>query len=74
MTKRIAVSIGMRVRLRKQHPCGSDTWSITRVGADVGIVCDGCGRRVMLEREEFERFVRQTLPEQTPLAILEDTS
>ncbi len=63
MSNRIEISIGMRVRLRKLHPCGSDTWTITRIGADVGIVCTGCGRRVMLEREEFERRVRSIEPE-----------
>jgi hypothetical protein len=61
MTQRIAVVIGMRVRLRKPHPCGSDTWTVTRTGADVGMTCDRCGRRVMLEREEFERRVREVL-------------
>lgn len=61
MTQRIAVVIGMRVRLRKTHPCGGDTWTVTRTGADVGIACEGCGRRVMLEREEFERRIRQIL-------------
>ena len=59
MTQRIALVVGMQVRLRKMHPCGSDVWTITRAGADVGIVCIGCGRRVMLEREECERRVRQ---------------
>ena len=63
MSNRIEISIGMRVRLRKLHPCGSDIWTITRSGADVGIVCAGCGRRVMLDREEFERRVRSIEPE-----------
>lgn len=49
----------MHVRLRKPHPCGSDEWSVTRTGADIGLVCLGCGRRVMLEREEFERRIKQ---------------
>jgi len=51
----------MCVRMRKAHPCGNDEWTVTRTGADVGIVCSGCGRRVMLEREEFERRVRQII-------------
>ena len=59
MPQRIEVVLGMRVQLRKQHPCGSDEWTVTRTGADVGLVCAGCGRRVMLEREDFERRVRQ---------------
>ncbi len=49
----------MRVQLRKQHPCGSDEWTVTRVGADVGLACAGCGRRIMLEREDFERRVKR---------------
>lgn len=61
MPQRIEVTIGMRVRLRKAHPCGSFEWVVVRTGADVGIVCQGerCGRKVMLEREEFERRVQE---------------
>jgi hypothetical protein len=46
---------GDRVRLRKPHPCGGRTWRVTRLGADIGLVCDTCGRRVMLERRDLER-------------------
>lgn len=59
MAQRIPVAVGMRVRLRKPHPCGGDEWTVARTGADVGVVCVRCGRRVMLEREEFERRVKQ---------------
>ena len=58
MKQAMTVVVGMRVRLRKKHPCGSDEWTVTRTGADIGMVCEGCGRRVMLEREDFERRVR----------------
>lgn len=61
MPPRMVVIIGMKVRLRKSHPCGSFEWSVVRTGADVGMVCQGCGRRVMLEREEFERRVQEVL-------------
>ncbi len=44
--------------LRKAHPCGGHAWTVTRVGADIGLRCGTCGRRVMLAREEFERRVR----------------
>lgn len=59
MTQRIPAVVGMRVRLRKLHPCGGDEWGVTRTGADIGLVCLKCGRRVMLDREEFERRVKQ---------------
>ena len=44
--------------MRKQHPCGGFEWEVTRIGADIGMKCLKCGRRVMLPREEFERRVK----------------
>ena len=46
------------VRLRKQHPCGSLDWRIVRLGADIGIKCCKCGRRVLLPRRVLERRVK----------------
>ena len=46
---------GDRVRLRKPHPCGARTWRVVRLGADIGLICDGCGRRVLLTRRDLER-------------------
>jgi hypothetical protein len=74
-SQRIEVVVGMRVRLRKAHPCGSDTWSVTRVGADIGLNCTGCGRRILVERETFERRVKQIIetPVTTPSTMEETT-
>jgi len=41
------------VRLRKAHPCGSYKWKVTRLGADIGLECLGCGRRVLLTRRKL---------------------
>ena len=54
--------IGDRVQLRKAHPCGSLTWRVARVGADIGLVCEGCGRRVLLERPTFRQRLKRPLP------------
>ena len=43
------------VQTRKKHPCGSDLWTVIRVGADIKIRCQGCGRIVMLDRQDFLR-------------------
>ena len=43
------------LRLRKPHPCGSFDWKVTRLGADIGLECLGCGRRIMLTRRELKR-------------------
>jgi hypothetical protein len=52
------VSLGDVVRLKKPHPCGSNEWEVTRVGADIKLKCRGCDRSVMLERYEFDRRFR----------------
>jgi len=46
------------VRLRKVHPCGGDEWAVVRLGADIGIVCQTCKRRVLLARSVFEKRVK----------------
>jgi hypothetical protein len=50
-----------RVRLRKPHPCGSTDWRVVRLGADIGLKCEGCGRRVLLPRSEAEQRIKQIL-------------
>ena len=47
------------VRLRKKHPCGDDRWQVVRGGADIGLRCLGCGRRVLMERSALERRLRE---------------
>lgn len=51
------------VRLRKPHPCGSTDWVVVRLGADIGLRCIGCNRRVLLPRRTLEKrlktFVRR---------------
>jgi hypothetical protein len=61
MTTPIRWQVGDRLRLRKLHPCGGDTWQLTRTGADMGLACLTCGRRVMLDREEFNRRVKERI-------------
>lgn len=41
-------------RMRRQHPCGGWEWKVYRTGADIGIECLTCHRRVMVERRRFE--------------------
>ena len=55
--------IGDVVEMRKKHPCGGHVWEITRVGADIGLTCSTCQRRVMLPRRKFakgaKRFIKR---------------
>jgi hypothetical protein len=46
------------VRLRKPHPCGGYEWKIVRLGADIGLECTTCGRRVLLPRRTLARRMK----------------
>lgn len=54
----IEVYVDDIVRLRKVHPCGSYEWRVVRIGADIGLRCLGCGRRILLPRSTFERRLK----------------
>lgn len=56
------IELGMKVRLRKVHPCGGFEWKITRLGADIGLECLTCGRKVLLTRRELARSLKKILP------------
>jgi hypothetical protein len=56
------VQIDDLVRLRKPHPCGSYEWRIVRVGADIGLKCQVCGRRVLMSRRTFNKRVKTVIP------------
>lgn len=55
------IDLGDIVQLRKKHPCGSNEWEVVRVGLDVGLLCQGCGRRIMLSRGDFNKRCRKIL-------------
>jgi hypothetical protein len=54
----LALFIGDVLRLRKPHPCGGYEWNVVRLGADIGLTCTTCGRRVLLPRREVQRRLR----------------
>ena len=56
--------VGNVVRLRKQHPCGGFEWEIVRIGADIGLRCLTCGRRVLVPRSKIEKRIKKILSEE----------
>ena len=51
--------LGSIVIMKKEHPCGSNRWEITRLGADIKIKCLNCGRSIMLPRIEFDKKLKK---------------
>jgi hypothetical protein len=59
------IRLGDIVRMRKPHPCGSSQWEVVRLGADIGIRCQVCARRVLLPRSQFLRQVKTLISQGT---------
>jgi hypothetical protein len=64
------------LRLRKPHPCGGYEWLVVRLGADIGIKCETCGHRVLLNRRTLEKRLKSFVsrgpeldPEQVRVAL-----
>ena len=55
------VQVDDLVRLRKPHPCGSYEWRVVRIGADIGLKCQVCGRRILLDRRSFKKRVKTVI-------------
>lgn len=55
--------LGSIVQMKKQHPCGSDTFEIIRIGVDIKIKCTNCGRTIMLPRVELNKKIKKVLTE-----------
>lgn len=70
----IEIHLGDIVRLRKPHPCGSYEWEVVRVGTDVGLVCQTCGRRVMLPRGVFNKRFKTIVKSASDEANQADTT
>lgn len=49
------------VMMKKQHPCGTNEWLITRIGADIKIKCIACGHTVMLSRIDFNKKLKKVI-------------
>ena len=55
------IYVGDSLKLKKQHPCGSDIWKVLRVGMDFRLQCEGCGHQIMIPRKQVEKSVRQIM-------------
>lgn len=52
------LELGDVIRMRKPHPCGGYEWQVVRMGADIGLVCLSCGRRILLDRRSLRNRMK----------------
>ena len=55
--------LNSKVIMKKQHPCGTNLFEITRMGVDIKIKCINCGRTIMLPRIEFNKKIKKVVEE-----------
>lgn len=59
MYKPMKLEIGDKITTRKNHPCGGNTFELTRVGMDIRMKCETCGKEIWIERPELERRIKK---------------
>jgi len=57
--KNLEYTIGSHVIMKKPHPCGTNEWEITRLGADIKIKCIYCGHTVLIPRIDFNKKLKK---------------
>ena len=50
-----------RIQMKKPHPCGGKIFRIVRVGSEVRVICESCGRDMTLDRIKLEKAIKQIL-------------
>ncbi len=59
MYKPMKLEVGDKITTRKNHPCGGNTFELTRVGMDIRMKCETCGKEIWIERPELERRIKK---------------
>lgn len=54
----LKINVGDVLELKKPHPCGNKLFKVLRVGSDVRILCQNCGRDMTLDRVKLEKSVK----------------
>ena len=55
--------VGDVARLKKRHPCGGFEWEVVRLGAEIGLRCVTCDRRILMTRRELQRRMKSLTAE-----------
>ena len=60
------IQVGDVIRLRKQHPCGSNEWQVVQVGIDIRIQCLGCQRYILMDRFVLQQKIKAVISQSSP--------
>ncbi len=57
----IKFKLGDIIELKKPHPCGTKQFKILRVGSEMRVVCQGCGRDMNIDRIKLEKATKKII-------------
>jgi hypothetical protein len=57
------IAVGDTVIMKKMHPCGSNRFSVLRIGVDYKLKCEKCGHEVMTARLKIEKSIKSIIKE-----------
>lgn len=55
------VQVGDTIIMKKSHPCGCDTFVVTRIGMDFKIKCTKCEHEIMAPRKKIEKNIKKII-------------
>ena len=55
------VRINDVLEMKKNHPCGSHTFTVLRIGMDFRLRCDVCGHEIMISRQKAEKGLKKII-------------
>ncbi len=66
MNKPMQLSVGDRITTKKNHPCGGNEFTLTRVGMDIRMKCHTCGKEIWIDRPDLEKRIKKLVPAEEP--------
>ena len=55
------IQLNDRLVMKKSHPCGCNTFKVTRIGIDFKLVCEKCSHEIIIPRVKAEKNVRKII-------------
>ena len=55
------IKVGDKLQMKKSHRCGGNVFTVTRIGADFKLLCDGCRHEVMIPRSKAEKAIKKII-------------
>ena len=54
-----AYALNDKITLKKPHACGGSVWSVARIGVDIKLQCETCGKYINVSRDELRKRAKK---------------